>query len=84
MALAPSGPVAGTGAKNPYSEDAAMKIAIGSDHAGYEYKERIKQCLLEMGHEVLDFGTDSSEAADYPLFIRPAAEAVARQAEKKS
>lgn len=55
-----------------------MKIALGSDHAGFEYKERIKQLLGELGHEVRDFGTDSTEPVDYPKFIRPAAEAVAR------
>lgn len=53
-----------------------MKIAIGSDHAGFRYKEEIKALLYEMGHEVLDFGTDSEAPVDYPLFIRPAAEAV--------
>jgi ribose 5-phosphate isomerase B len=55
-----------------------MRIAIGTDHAGYAYKERIKQYLSELGHEVQDFGTFSSEPVDYPLFIRPAAQAVAR------
>lgn len=54
-----------------------MKIAIGSDHAGYRYKEEIKSFLLEEGHEVQDFGTHTEESVDYPLFIRPAAEAVA-------
>jgi len=54
-----------------------MKIALGSDHAGYEYKEKIKILLAELGHEVRDFGTFSAEPVDYPLFIRPAAEAVA-------
>ncbi len=53
-----------------------MKISIASDHAGYEYKEEIKRFLAEAGHEVRDFGTDSEESCDYPLFIRPAAEAV--------
>lgn len=53
-----------------------MKIALGTDHAGYEYKERIKQHLAQRGHAVLDFGTNSSESVDYPIFIRPAAEAV--------
>ncbi|MBV8485490.1 MAG: RpiB/LacA/LacB family sugar-phosphate isomerase, partial [Verrucomicrobia bacterium] len=38
-----------------------MKISIGSDHAGFRYKEKIKGMLKEMGHEVLDFGTDSEE-----------------------
>lgn len=55
-----------------------MKIALASDHAGFEYKERIRQLLKELGHEVHDFGTHSTESVDYPKFIRPAAEAVAR------
>jgi len=55
-----------------------VKIAIGSDHAGFVYKEKIKKYLLTLGHEVKDFGTHSEEPADYPLFIRPVAEAVAR------
>lgn len=55
-----------------------MKIAIGSDHAGFEYKEKIKTLLSQLGHEVKDFGTNSTESVDYPLFIRPVAEAVAR------
>lgn len=54
-----------------------MKIAIGSDHAGYRYKEEIKRFLAGLGHEAEDFGTDSTESVDYPLFVRPAAEAVA-------
>jgi ribose 5-phosphate isomerase B len=54
-----------------------MKIAIGSDHAGFRYKELIKAHLLSVGHQVSDFGTDSSEPVDYPMFIRPVAEAVA-------
>jgi ribose 5-phosphate isomerase B len=55
-----------------------MKIALGSDHAGFRYKEEIKRWLAERGHEVHDFGTSSEDPVDYPLFIRPAAEAVAR------
>jgi len=55
-----------------------MKIALASDHAGFDYKEAIKQWLTEHGHEVKDFGTFSPEQVDYPDFIRPAAEAVAR------
>jgi ribose 5-phosphate isomerase B len=55
-----------------------MKIAIGSDHAGFQYKEKIKERLRQLGHEVKDFGTNSDAAVDYPLFIRPTAEAVAR------
>ncbi|HVT57413.1 MAG TPA: ribose 5-phosphate isomerase B [Thermoanaerobaculia bacterium] len=55
-----------------------MQIAIGSDHAGFRYKEAIKSWLVEHGHQVIDFGTHSIDPVDYPLFIRPAAEAVAR------
>ena len=55
-----------------------MRIALGSDHAGFRYKEEIKRFLADRGHEVRDFGTDSEESVDYPRFIRPAAEAVAR------
>jgi ribose 5-phosphate isomerase B len=55
----------------------AMKISLGTDHAGFEYKERIKAWLTAAGHDVVDFGTNSLETVDYPLFIRPAAEAVA-------
>ena len=54
-----------------------MKIGIGSDHAGFRYKESIKALLQELGHEVRDFGTDSEATVDYPTFIRPVAEAVA-------
>ena len=54
-----------------------MNIAIGSDHAGFEYKEAIKRHLQAAGHQVRDFGTDSNESTDYPLFIRPTALAVA-------
>ncbi len=54
-----------------------MKIAIGSDHAGFDYKERIKEHLLKQGHEVKDFGTYSPDSCDYPKFVRPVAEAVA-------
>ena len=55
-----------------------MKIGIGSDHAGFEYKEQIRKLLKDLGQEVKDFGTDSAQPVDYPLFIRPVAEAVAR------
>jgi len=54
-----------------------MKIAIGSDHAGFEYKEKIREFLKNLGHDVTDFGTRSNAPVDYPLFIRPVAEAVA-------
>jgi ribose 5-phosphate isomerase B len=56
----------------------SLKIAIGSDHAGYLYKEKIKEHLQSLGHAVQDFGTDSTASCDYPKFIRPTAEAVAK------
>ena len=55
-----------------------MKIALASDHAGFEYKEAIREWLLACGHVVTDFGAFSKAPVDYPDFIRPAAEAVAR------
>jgi ribose 5-phosphate isomerase B len=55
-----------------------MKIAIGSDHAGFEYKETIEKFLSGLGHSVKDFGTFSKEPVDYPTYIRPVAEAVGR------
>jgi len=55
-----------------------MKIAIGSDHAGFEYKGRIIEMLTALGHEVRDFGTHSDAPVDYPVYIAPTAEAVAR------
>jgi ribose 5-phosphate isomerase B len=55
-----------------------MKIAIGSDHAGYPYKEAIKKLLLELGHDVTDFGTDAaSPSVDYPVYCFPVARAIA-------
>jgi len=54
-----------------------MKIAIGSDHAGFKYKTQIIKWLIENGHKVDDFGTDSEKSCDYPDFIRPVAQAVA-------
>jgi ribose 5-phosphate isomerase B len=55
-----------------------MKVSLGTDHAGYRLKEKVKELLQSLSHEVVDFGTFSEESVDYPLFIRPAAEAVAR------
>ena len=54
-----------------------VKIALGSDHAGYLLKEVIKKHLIDLGMEVEDFGTDSESPCDYPDFILPAAESVA-------
>jgi ribose 5-phosphate isomerase B len=55
-----------------------MKIALGSDHAGYALKEKVKTLLGTLGHEVIDFGTHSEVSCDYPDYVCPAAEAVAR------
>ncbi|MFL6527965.1 MAG: RpiB/LacA/LacB family sugar-phosphate isomerase, partial [Chthoniobacterales bacterium] len=52
-----------------------MKIALGTDHAGFRLKEKVKQLLESLGHEVKDFGTFSEESVDYPKFIPPAAQA---------
>jgi ribose 5-phosphate isomerase B len=54
-----------------------MKISLGSDHAGFLYKEKVKALLLSLGHEVKDCGTNSEDPVPYPEYIRPAAEAVA-------
>ena len=55
-----------------------MRIAIGSDHAGFELKEHVKAQLEASGHDIVDVGTDSDESTDYPTFARPAAELVAK------
>ncbi|MES1173274.1 MAG: ribose 5-phosphate isomerase B [Myxococcales bacterium] len=60
------------------SESTPLRIALGSDHAGFALKERVKILLGELGHTVVDFGCFSSEPCDYPDYIRPAAEAVRR------
>ena len=54
-----------------------MRIGIGSDHAGFTYKQMLIAMLRERGHEVVDFGTNSTESVDYPTYIRPVALAVA-------
>lgn len=56
-----------------------MKIAIGSDHAGFELKEKLKAYLQKKGVELKDFGTYSAERADYPDYAHPVAEAVAEK-----
>ncbi len=54
-----------------------MRIAMGSDHAGFELKGHVAEALRAAGHEVVDVGTDSEESTDYPLFAEPAARMVA-------
>jgi len=53
-----------------------VKIALGSDHAGHQYKERIADHLRSLGHDILDFGTFGPETVDYPDFVAPAARSV--------
>ncbi|MDW8066660.1 MAG: ribose 5-phosphate isomerase B [Aquificaceae bacterium] len=55
-----------------------LTIAIGSDHAGYPLKEKIKEFLLSKGYKVIDFGTQSMDSTDYPLFARDVCLAVQR------
>ena len=54
-----------------------MKIAIGNDHAGTDYKQAVVQYLEEQGHQVQNHGTNSNDSVDYPDFVHPVAEAVA-------
>lgn len=54
-----------------------MKIALGSDHAGFAQKEMLRAWLGEQGHDVQDFGTYSADSVDYPDFAHPLAAAVA-------
>ncbi|MEO5979761.1 MAG: ribose 5-phosphate isomerase B [Chryseolinea sp.] len=53
-----------------------MKIAMGSDHAGFEYKELLREALASKGHELRDFGAYSGESSDYADFAHPVATAV--------
>lgn len=55
-----------------------MRIGVASDHAGFRYKTLVAAHMRGQGHEVVDFGTDSEEAVDYPDFIRPLAVAVGK------
>lgn len=53
-----------------------MKISIGNDHAGTEYKELLQKELENWGHTVINYGTDSEDSVDYPDFVHPVAEDV--------
>jgi ribose 5-phosphate isomerase B len=60
-----------------------MKISLGSDHAGFEYKQALAEMLRSQGHDIIDCGTHSADSTDYPLWCIPAAERVASgEAEK--
>ncbi|HSJ67176.1 MAG TPA: ribose 5-phosphate isomerase B [Anditalea sp.] len=54
----------------------AVKIAIGGDHAGYEYKEKLVNSLVEAGYEVKDFGPDSNASVDYADYVHPLSSAI--------
>jgi ribose 5-phosphate isomerase B len=54
------------------------KVAVGNDHAGYEYKLFISKRLKKMGYEVVDKGTNGTSSVDYPDYAHPVAEAVAK------
>ncbi len=53
-----------------------MKIAIGGDHAGFEYKQRLTDFLSKSGHEVKDFGPGTADSVDYPDHVHPLADSV--------
>lgn len=55
-----------------------MRVAIGSDHAGFPLKQHFAKVLVDWGHEVIDVGTDSEEPVDYPFFCASVARAVVR------
>lgn len=59
-----------------------MIISIGSDHRGFELKERIKEYLVKKNYKVLDFGTDSNASVDYPDFAKKVGESVAKNESK--
>ncbi|MEQ9466751.1 MAG: ribose 5-phosphate isomerase B [Ekhidna sp.] len=56
-----------------------MKIAIGGDHAGFQYKERLIKHLQGQGHEVKDFGPNSEDSVDYPDHVHPLASSIASE-----
>ncbi len=53
-----------------------MKIGMASDHAGFEYKDKLKALLQKKGHEVVDYGTDSTVSCDYPDYAHPLGKAM--------
>lgn len=53
-----------------------MKIALGGDHAGFDYKKEVIELLKSLGHETKDFGPFSLDSVDYPDFVHPTANAI--------
>ena len=58
-----------------------IRIAIGSDHAGYEHKQFLKEQLISDGYTVHDYGTHSIESVDYPDYVHPLANAIEKRLE---
>ena len=56
-----------------------MKIAVASDHRGFQVKDRILRLIDDLGHDVVDFGPESTDSVDYPDYANPVAQAVAAQ-----
>ena len=80
--------IASTGEREPSSsaasgesapEKSARVVAIGADHGGFELKQQLKEHLRDWGYQVLDLGTDSAQAVDYPDFAEAVGNAVARR-----
>jgi len=63
---------------SPRSRSVGRPVAIGADHGGYPLKEALKEFVAELGHEVIDCGTSSTESVDYPDFALAVAELVAQ------
>ena len=57
----------------------SVKVAIGNDHGGLDYKNRLVDFLINNGYEVINVGTDSTDSCDYPVFGRAVAELVSRK-----
>lgn len=70
------GPISLSEVKKSLLQGGNMKIALAADHGGYQYKELLKQKLVEWGYEIEDFGTYSEESIDYSDTVYPAAKAV--------
>ena len=56
-----------------------MRVAVGSDHAGFELKEGLKVFLRELGHEIVDVGTHNTKPVDYPDYARAVAEGLSAE-----
>ncbi len=56
-----------------------MKIGVASDHAGYEYKNRLAELLTKKGYDVADYGTYTEVSCDFPDFAHPLADAVSKK-----